>query len=144
MLVPKKDSDHCPVINLRNLNNYILYSHFKMEELFALKETLQEEDYMWNIDLKDAYFSVPLNLKSQKFLSFKWKDLFYQFFYLCFGLGPAPRIFTKLMRIPISLLRKLYVRLIIFSEDILLMASLKEELTLARDTLIYLLQNLGF
>ena len=115
-----------------------------MKELFVLKETLQEEDYMRNIDLKDAYFSVPLNLKSQTFLSFKWKDLFYQFFYLCFGLGPAPRIFTKLMRIPISLLRKLYVRLIIFSEDILLMASLKEELTLARDTLIYLLQNLGF
>ena len=142
--MPKKDSDHRPVINLRNLNNNVLYSHFKMKELFILKETLQEEDYMRNIDLKDAYFSVPLNLKSQTFLSFKWKDLFYQFFYLCFGLGPAPRIFTKLMRIPISLLRKLYVRLIIFSEDILLMASLKEELTLARDTLIYLLQNLGF
>ena len=57
---------------------------------------------------------------------------------------PLLWLFTKLMRISISLLRKLYVRLIIFPEDILLMASLKEELTLARDTLIYLLQNLGF
>ena len=62
---------HRPVINLKNLNYYIQYSRFKMEGLFLLKETLQEEDYMCKIDLKDAYFSVPLNLKSQKFLSFK-------------------------------------------------------------------------
>ena len=37
-LVPKKDSGHCPVINLKNLNYYIPYSHFKMEGLFLLKK----------------------------------------------------------------------------------------------------------
>ena len=115
-----------------------------MKGLFLLKETLQEGDYMCKIDLKDAYFSVPVNFKSQKFLSLKWKNLFYQFLCLCFGLGPAPSIFMKLMRISISLLRKLYVQLIIFLDDILLMASSKEELTLVRDTLIYCFQNLGF
>ena len=114
-----------------------------MEGLFLLKETLQKGDYMFKIGFKDAYFSVPLNQKSQKFVSFKWKNLFYQFLCLCFGLGPAPRIFTKSMRIPISLLRKLYVLLIIFLDDILIMASSKEELTFAWGTLIYL-QNLGF
>ena len=142
--VPKKDSGHRPVINLKNLNHYIPYSHFKMEELFLLKQTLQEGDNMCKIDHKNAYFSVPLNQKSQKFVSFKWKDLFYQFLCLCFSLGPVPRIFTKLMIILIFLLRKLYVRLIIFEGDILLMAPSKEELTLARDTVVYLLQNLGF
>ena len=34
--------------------------------------------------------------------------------------------------------------MIIFLDDILLMAASKEELTFARGTLIYLLQNLGF
>ena len=115
-----------------------------MKGLFLLKKTLQEENHMCKIDLKDAYFSVPLNFKSQKFLSLKWKNLFHQFLCHCFGLGPAPGIFMKLMRIPFSLLRKLYVQLIIFLDDILLMASSKEELTLARVTLIYRLQNLGF
>ena len=42
------------------------------------------------------------------------------------------------------LLRKLYVRLIFFLDDILLVASSKEELTLAMDTLIDLLQDLDF
>ena len=115
-----------------------------MEGLLLLKEMLQEGDYMCKIDLKAAYFPVPLNQKSQKFVSFKWKDLFYQFLCLYFGLGPAPSIFTKLVTIPVSLLRKLYERLMIFMDDILLMVSSKQELTLARDTLIYLLQNLSF
>ena len=42
------------------------------------------------------------------------------------------------MGIPISLLRKLYGGLVIFTDDILLMAPAKEELTFARDTLIYI------
>lgn len=42
------------------------------------------------------------------------------------------------------LLKKLYVRLIIFPKGILLMASSREEMALARDALIYCLQNLGF
>ena len=44
LVVPKQDSGHHPVKNLKNLNHYISYSHFKMEGLFLLKVTLKEED----------------------------------------------------------------------------------------------------
>ena len=114
-----------------------------MEGLFLLKEIILKGDYVCKIYLNDAHFLVPLNPKYQKFVSFIWKDLIYQFLYLCFGLGPAPRIFTKVLKVPISLMRKLNVRLIIFLCDILMMSASMEELTLARDNLIYLLQNLG-
>ena len=112
-----------------------------MEGLFLLKETLQEGDYMCKIDFKDAYFSVPLNLKSQKFLIFK-SALPVPLPLLWFG--TSPKDIHKVDESSLSLLRKLYVRLIIFLDDILLMVSSKEELALVRDTLIYLLQNLGF
>ena len=36
----KKDFGHRPVINLKNLNHCIPYSHCKLEGLFLLKETL--------------------------------------------------------------------------------------------------------
>ena len=58
--------------------------------------------------------------------------------------GTSPKDIHKVDENSHSLLIKLHVRLIIFLDNILLMASSKEELTLARDTLIYLLQNLGF
>ena len=57
-LVGKKDGGHRPVINLKHLNSFIPYEHFKMEGLFLLKEMLKHEDYMCKLDLKDAYFSV--------------------------------------------------------------------------------------
>ena len=47
-------------------------------------------------------------------------------FFLCFGLGLAPTVFTKLIEIAISMLRKLNVRLMIFLDDILINSILNE------------------
>ena len=63
---------------------------------------------------------------------------------LCFGLGPAPLIFTKILKIPISLLRRLQIRVIIYLDDMLLMSQTEEELLISRDTVIFLLTHLGF
>ena len=52
--------------------------------------------------------------------------------------------FTMLLKVPISLLKKLHVRIIIYLNDMLLMASSLEDLLMARDTLIFILQHLGF
>ena len=57
---------------------------------------------------------------------------------------PAPLAFTKLLKGPISLLRKLHVRIIIYLDDMLLLASSLEDLLLAGDILIFILQHLGF
>ena len=58
--------------------------------------------------------------------------------------SPAPLIITKLMKVPIALLRRLYIRLIIYLEDMLILAGSTQELIFHRDTVIYLLQNLIF
>ena len=48
------------------------------------------------------------------------------------------------MKIPISILRKLCIRVIIYLDDLLLMGTSLKELLIARDTLIYLLHCLDF
>ena len=58
-LVDKSDGGKRPVINLRNLNSFIPYQHFKMEGLHLMKGLLLEKDYMCKIDLRDAYFTIP-------------------------------------------------------------------------------------
>ena len=52
--------------------------------------------------------------------------------------------FKKLMKIFFSLLKKLCVRIIIYPDDMLLMVASQEELLIPRDTLIFLLKQLGF
>ena len=143
-LVEQKDSSQRPVINLKSLNQHILYEHFKMEGLYLLKELLKEGDFLSKVDLKDAYFVVPLHEESQSFVCFEWKDKLYQFVCLCFGLAPAPLVFTKLMKIPIAVIRRLNGSIIIYLDDILIMAGSREELLILKDTLIFLLQDLGF
>ena len=54
-----KNGSYCPVINLKLLNQFILFLHFKMEGLSQLKHLIQEEDWMCKLDQKDTYFSVP-------------------------------------------------------------------------------------
>ena len=81
---------------------------------------------------------------SKKFVRFVWSGNLYEFLRLCFGFGPASRIFSKLFKVPIALLRRLNIGLVIYFEDILLMGRTVEEILMSRDTLIFLLQHLGF
>ena len=143
-LVGKKDGGNRPVINLKQLNELVPYQKFKMEGLHSLKSLLQQGDFLCKIDLKDAYFTVPLNKNSHKFVRFLWSGNLYQFICLCFGLGTAPRIFTKLLKIPIALLRRINIRLVIYLDDMLLMGRTMKDILTARDTLIFLFQHLGF
>ena len=99
---------------------------------------------MCKLDLKDAYFSVPLNPASRKFVRFLWSGKLYEFFCLCFGLGPAPRIFTKLLKIRVLVLCRLNILIIIYLDGMLLIGHTIEETLMARDTVIFLLQQLGF
>ena len=139
-LVSKKDGGNRPVVNLKHLNKFIPYQHFKMEGIHLLKDLLQEEDYMIKIDLNDAYFGVPLHKQARKYVRFRWEGNLFEFLCLCFGLGPAPRIFTKLLKIPIALMRRINIRIIIFLDDMLLMSQKLSELLQARETLIFVLK----
>ena len=56
---------------------------------------------------------------------------------------PAPLIFTKLLKVPIALLRKINVRIILL-DDMLVMAQTLEEILQAKETLIFSVTKFGF
>ena len=58
-LVPKKSGQMRPVINLRPLNQFLRYQHFKMEGIHVVKDLLRQGDWLTRINLKDVYFSIP-------------------------------------------------------------------------------------
>ena len=115
-----------------------------MEGLHCLKYLIEKKICLCKIGLKDAYFSVPLCMSSRKFVRFSWLGNLYELLCFRFGLGPAPRTFSKLLKLPIALLRWLNIRLVIYLDDILLMGKTLEEILMSQGTLIFLLQHLGF
>lgn len=142
-LVPKRDGGNRPVINLKQLNRFIQYRHFKMEGIHMVKELLEKQDYMCKLDLKDAYFCVPVKQSQRKFLKFRWKRKIFQFTCMAFGLAPGPRCWTKLLKPLVGFLRRLGIRLIIFLDDMLIMARDRQTVMKHRDTVLYCLQAVG-
>ena len=143
-LVPRKDGGQRPVINLKSLNTFVHTEHFKIEGIHVLKDLLRAGDLMAKVDLKDAYFMLPIREEDRVFLKFSLKDRTYRFKCLLFGLACTPWVFTKTLKPVAAQLRQLGVQLIVYIDDILILAESKE---LARDHaigLVYLLENLGF
>ena len=103
----------------------------KLRVCFA-SENFFRKGIVFKLNMKDAYFSVPLHQSSRKYLRFLWARN--EFLCLCFGLGPSPRIFTKL-NVPMSMLRRINIRIIIHLGDMLLMGATVEEISMSRDTL---------
>ena len=121
LLVPKTRGGQGPVLNLGPLNPFIPYEHFKMEGIPMLKDMLRKGDFMVKIDLKDAYFTVRVWQNHQTFLMFVRKETIYEFACLPFGLASAPRVYTKLLKPVVRLLRQLGIRLIVYLDNMLIM-----------------------
>ena len=143
-LVPKKEGKMRPVINLKALNCFVEVQHFKMEGMHNLRDLLKTQDWMTKVDLKDAYFAVPIHQSHRQYLRFSVGGQSYQFTCLPFGLSSTPRIFTKILKPVTALLREHGVRLIVYIDDILIMAEAQELAEEHTTALVFLLKSLGF
>ena len=142
--VPKSNGQRRPVINLRQLNKHVFNKKFRMESLGHIHSLLKQGGFLIKIDLQDAYMSVPVAPKSRSLLVFIFDGKIYCFKVMPFGLNSAPRIFTKLFKPILRLLRSQGMLLIIYLDDILLIAPTADLCLAQGKFLMKLLQDLGF
>ena len=98
-VVPKKTGDLRPVIDLKILNTHLKSKPFKMETPHSIRKSLDQNMWVFSIDLKDAYFHVPIHPASRKYLRICRGNQVFQFKALPFGylqlLGFSPRSSNK-------------------------------------------------
>lgn len=119
--VPKKDGGRHPIINLKSLNKFIPHYHFKMEGIQSMEDIILPNDYMIKLDLKDAFLAIPVHPSCQRYLCFRWEDQW------------SP-----------TYLRSKGIRIMIFLDDLLVMAQSREDLIQHRSLILDFLKNLGF
>lgn len=132
------------IFNLKDLNNYIVPPHFKLEDWRTVVRLMLPHMQMATIDIEDAYLLVPIHEKHRIYLRFRWRGITYQFLALPFGLCTAPYIFTKIIRPIVKYLRERGFESVVYLDDFLLLslsASACEENVQAH---LNLLTSLGF
>jgi hypothetical protein len=110
----------------------------------VVRELIESGDYCVSLDLKNGYFHVPIAAQYHKYLGFSIANQAYVFTALPFGLASAPRIFTKLFKPLIAFLRFKGMRIVIYIDDILIMARSVQECRLQLKQVLRLLTYLGF
>jgi hypothetical protein len=125
------------------LNQHLSVPHFKMETVQEIRSQLRVGDWAIKLDMKDAYFHIPVRSQDQKYLRFAIGGKAYQFVAMCFGLSPAPLIFTKVFRSMAAYLRLLGFLIHLFLDDWLLRARSPEELLERAQFVLDLARRLG-
>eukprot|EP00736_Rhodelphis_marinus_P008539 Rmarinus@m.5301 len=142
--VQKKGGKWRGCLDLRRLNQRIKCRKFKMESMNDALQLLERGDYMTSVDVSDAFLHVPVHMDFRKYLRFIWRGKAWQFRAMPFGLNIAPREFTKLMRPVVRHLREVGVHLVIYLDDILIIARTLQGSRESTRILIHTLRDLGF
>ena len=112
------------ILNLKELNKFVAYQHFKMDSLKCVTSLMTQGCYTASVDTRVAYYTVPVALEHQKYLKFTWKDKLYQYTCLPNGLASAPRIFTKHLKTVFKILRQKRPFIFVIHENKWLLSSM--------------------
>ena len=87
-------------------NHFVFTQTFKIETQRKVKDAVQLNDWAFSLDLTDAYLHIPIHHRSRKYLRFMLGGRVYQFKALPFGLSTSPFVFTRLMIVIATFLRR--------------------------------------
>ena len=119
------------------INSFVNFQHFQMEGIHMLRELLKKGDFMVKLDLKDAYVTVPVFKGAPKILKVRLEGNSMK---VCM----APRTFTRIMKPVVAKLWNLGIRLIIYLDDLLILADSEQTARLRLATAMNVLESLGF
>ena len=142
-LRPKPNGEFRLILDLTELNKFVVYEHFKMTSLQTALDMLRGQAWMGSVDLKDAYYSVGIDVADRKFVRFYWEGQLYQFVGMPNGLACAPRLFTKLLKPVFAALREEGHECFPYIDDSFVVADSWEQCQASLRALCNMLDQLG-
>ena len=105
------------ILDLSILNKCVRKDKFKFEDWKIAVQFFSKENYMFKFDLKSGYHHFDICVQQQTFLGFSWKNKFYCFTVLPFGLSTAPYIFSKCLRTLVKYWRRNSINIVLYLDD---------------------------
>ena len=97
-LRPKRTGGWRLILDVSQLNKFLHWDTFKMDHIAVIRESAEHGMFATSVDFSDAYHHIPIRRGHVRFLCFQVGNKRYWYLALPFGLSPAPRIFTVVLR----------------------------------------------
>jgi ribonuclease HI len=105
------------ILDLRWVNKHIEKFKFKLEGMQKAVEYVNQGDFAFKFDLKSGYHHLDINPLHYQYLGFSWRNNFYVFSCLPFGMSSAPFQFTQLLKPLVKYWRSKGFRIVVYLDD---------------------------
>ena len=123
--------------------SFCVHTDIQNGDAEKMKDAVQLNDWAFSLDLTDAYLHIPIHYRSCKFLRFTLRGRLYQFKALPFGLSTSPFVFTRLMEVIATFLRRRAITLHPYLDDWLARNQNRQRLLEHRQFILSLINSLG-
>ena len=142
--VSKKNGSFRIITDLRDVNIYLSKNKsFIYESILDTLDLIQPGHQLITVDIKSGFFHVKVDQKFRKYLGFKYRNNYYVWNVLPFGLSVSPYYFCKLFRPVIEFLRQVGLNVCCYVDDFLL-ADSPESIHESKEILLSTLKKLGY
>ena len=143
-IIPKKDGESYRVIHdLRFLNAHTRPASFRMDNLSRFQTSLSQYRFGTTLDLKDAFRHVRIRTEYRGLFGFQFQGQYYQQCCLPFGWRASPRLWNKIASAITDEASRRGITMIMYVDDIAVLAMTAQECKRATDELLALLKELG-
>ena len=122
--VPKKSKKLRLVLDCHPVNDHIDCPTFTQVGISGVSALIQENDDLFTLDIKSGFHHVPINIKYQTYAGFCWKNQFYVWTCLVFGISVVPYFFHIVVHPVVTFLWE-NDRIVLFVDDFLSMSQPK-------------------
>ena len=145
-LRPKHDpGDFRMILNVKQLNKHLVKNHFKMDTLDVVLKLVTPNCFFTSLDFKSAYYTFAIHEDHRKYLRFSHDGQLYEFQCLAQGLSSCCFYFTKVMKLPLTVLRERHdVTISNYLDDTIIIEESYMETVESTAAAANLFQELGF
>lgn len=140
---PKRGGGFRLITDLRKFNAICKPPKFVDEGIDTVISLLEKNDYLVTADIKNGFLHIPVHKAHQTYLGIKWKNVYYVWTTLPFGLNYSPYVFNKTVRPVIQFLREKGLRIVAYVDDFCLMSQ-GDSIDIHKDIFIKTLLRLGW
>ena len=115
------------ILDLSILNKNVRKDKFKFEDWKIAIQYFAKDQFLYKFDLKSGYHHFDICPQQHTYLGFSWKNHYYCFTVLPFGLSSAPYIFSKCLREMVKYWRRNSIKIVLYLDDGFGMAHGKDE-----------------